>query len=390
MRIGYSAWGFVGEGVIDSPDGGRITRALFLSRLIDKGYDVVWLQKNRDLDQYDKPLFCKKNKTNIYYINDPQKVSLCDLQYTNAIFPEIDVLFLEWRWPIYGRNCLALGENPTREYYKNYTPDLDRQIELILYYTNLHEKCPKIVIWDKDNTMTKQDEAFIGTRMTLQDNSSLNWNKVTIFSPALFPEKHIFNRHTLHFPCDLQKIKEAKVVKSFDYLIGYVGSQYDRDEQVYKYINPFSFKNPQKVVFAGNWTKYKEKTIHNLVNFPAIRFVDRILPSEMGKIYSKSLTSVLLCRPSYSETGHITQRIHEVASHGVIAIGLKEQKGIEQFILKDNIISDAYELEKCIERLKFLSIDKRQDILNQQIEMLELFDINNVIKKFEDTIGIKE
>jgi hypothetical protein len=390
MKIGYSAWGFVGDGVLDSPDGGRLTRSLFLSHLIDKGHSIVWLQKNRDVDVNGKPLFSASQKTN-YEINW-EKAQLCDLQYDEA-FPDIDMLFLEWRWPLVGRNFFPDGsENHKSD--KNYTPDLDRQKELLAHYAT--KTNAKIVIWDKDETMTPLDEQGLielmyrpGSRRR-SDAAFRNivseicvTRDIVILSPALFPIKQVLPRSTLLFPCDLTKIRGTRVNHEIRYLIGYVGSQYDRDQQVYRYINPFAFKHPQQVIFAGNWMKYPEKAKRNEVNFPCIQFTDRILPRDMWKIYTSCLTSVLLCKQNYAEHGHITQRIHEVAANGVIAIGLREQKGIERFILEDNIVSDAYDLEAQIDYLMRLSIEKRQQILNQQIEMLESFDIKNVISEFE-------
>lgn len=51
FRIGYSAWGFLGNGVVDTPDGGRSHRMTLLKSLISRGMKIVMLQKNRDLDE---------------------------------------------------------------------------------------------------------------------------------------------------------------------------------------------------------------------------------------------------------------------------------------------------------------------------------------------------
>lgn len=361
MKIGYSAWGFVGDGLQDSPDGGRLTRALFLQHLLLKGYDIVWLQENRDVEN-DQPIF-SLNK--ISEQHSEQRKTLCSLQYDNE-FPDIDILFLEWRWRLPGRNC-DVDKNSSL-----YMPDLDRQTELLNHYKK--EKV-KIVIWDKDETLTVDDEKQFS-------------ESTIIFSPALYPHKLIFDRTTLLFPCDLEKVKRAKVNTEIDYVIGYVGSQYERDDQVYKYINPTAVYYSGSVIFAGNWTKYYEKAKRNKLNFPEIIFTDRILPKDMYTIYNNCLTSVLLCKKNYAEHGHITQRIHEVAENGVIGIGLREQKGIEKFILPENIITDAYDLISRIQTLIEMKIQERQNILDQQIEMLELFDIHNVIKVFEETINV--
>lgn len=360
MKIGYSAWGFIGDGLNDSPDGGRLTRALFLEHLILKEYEIIWLQENRDIED-SSPIFSEKAVENH---QTAQRKTLCNIKYDSS-FPDVDILFLEWRWKLKGRNCDVSKDNP------NYTPDLDRQIELLDYYSKIPNV--KIVIWDKDETLTVEDE------------KQFNANTI-IFSPALFPHKLVYNRTTLLFPCDLEKIRGTKVNDKILYNVGYVGSQYERDEQVYRYINPFAFLFPNEVVFAGNWTKYPEKAARNHINFPAIKFIDRILPKDMYRVYNLCLSCILLCKKNYADHGHITQRIHEVAENGVIAIGLREQKGIEQFILPDNIITDAYDLTNRIQALLEMKIPERQSILDQQIEMLEPFDIHNVIKVFEETI----
>lgn len=365
MRIAYSAWGFVGDGVVDSPDGGRLTRALFIEHLIKKGHIIVWVQQNRDIDKNKQPLFSNY----INYSDNEQRQTLCNLQYSME-FPDVDVLFIEWRWQIKGRNCYV---DKTSD---KYTPDLDRQNELLKHYMSTKAT---IVIWDKDEKMTLDDEAYIQVKRPLA--------KTIILSPALFPESHIYKRKTLLFPCNLDKIRGTKLNEQKT-LIGYVGSQYERDEQIYKYINPVSFIYPSGVEFAGNWMKYPELAKRNTHNFPAIIFYDRLLPKDMGKIYSRCMTCVLLCKSNYATHCHITQRIHEVASYGVIAIGLKEQKGIEKFILKDNIVSDAYDLITRLKQLKEMTREEKQEILNQQIELLEPFDIKNVIKEFEKIINV--
>lgn len=366
MKIGYSAWGFVGDGVLDSPDGGRLTRALLLANLIANGHEIIWLQQNRDVDQDGNFLFTSDR----VYPADAQKNYLCQIQYASEGYPEIDALFLEWRWRLPGRNCDVDKSS------KEYTPDLDRQTELLNCYLTTDAK---IIIWDKDETLSQEDEdGFI----------KAGGANIQILSPALYPKSHFFERQTLLFPCDLKLIKGTKVNNHTRYMIGYVGSQYERDYQVYKYINPFSFKYPNQAVFAGNWTKYPERAERNGANFPCITFLDRILPKNMWKVYNECVTSVLLCKSNYAEHGHITQRIHEVASNGVIAIGLAEQKGIEQFVVERNVVKDAYDLINCVEYLQALSIEKRQEILDEQIERLEPFDINNVIAKLESILCV--
>jgi len=363
MKIGYSAWGFIGDGIEDSPDGGRLTRALFIEHLIKTNYEVIWLQQNRDIDKNNEPLF-DINKS----YDDDQKNTLCKINY-NDKFPKLDVLFIEWRWKIHDRNTSVDISS------KYYTPDYDRQLELLSYYSSNNTK---IIIWDKDEKIEKDDYKLFTFNV---DNS------IQILSPAVYPIKdNEYPRKTLLFPCDLDKIKNTKVNTEIRYLLGYVGSQYERDEQIYKYINPFSCHFPNNTIFAGNWLKYPELKKRNLVNFPRITFVDRVLPKDMGRIYNRCLASVLLCKKNYAEHCHITQRIHEVAANGVIAIGLSEQKGIENFVDGSLIISDAYDLIEVIEYIYRKSINDRQILLDNNINKLEPFDIKNVMSEFNNIL----
>lgn len=363
MRIGYSAWGFIGDGQLDSPDGGRLTRSLFIEYLL-KNDDVIWLQKNRDIEN-NEPIFQQKYQSE--YPIGSQRYNLCKIQYDHS-FPDLDVLFLEWRWKLYGRN-FDVDKSSDK-----YTPDYDRQQELLEAYANRNTL---LAIWDKDETITLEDEQYLLSKFQ---------NRLIIFTPALYPIKHLIERRTLLFPCKLDDLKFAKVNVCPQFKIGYVGSQYERDYQVYQYINPVSSKFP--VVFVGNWTKYAQIAERNKINFPFIDFKDRILPKDMGRIYSNCLTTVLLCKKNYADHGHITQRIHEVLPYGVITIGLKEQKGIDQFIPKSLIINDAYDLYQCIEYLDFMSLKDRQDILDDEINRLKPFDIENVMKTFYNTIKV--
>ena len=104
VRIGYSFWGFLGPGITDTPDGGRSHRRTLIDGLIAAGHDIVFLQRNRDLDEAGHDLRHR------YTWDDG--------------LPDIDALFLEWRWPIPGRNTTGCGS-------PGHTCDLHRQDELV-------------------------------------------------------------------------------------------------------------------------------------------------------------------------------------------------------------------------------------------------------------------
>ena len=109
MRIGYSFWGFLGPGITDTPDGGRSHRRVLIDGLVSRGHDIVFLQPDRDRTEAGLDLTGR---------------------YTwDGALPAIDVLFLEWRWPIPGRNTTRCGT-------PGHTCDLHRQQELLDHYTH--------------------------------------------------------------------------------------------------------------------------------------------------------------------------------------------------------------------------------------------------------------
>ena len=124
MRIGYSFWGFLGPGITDTPDGGRSHRATLIDGLTAAGHHIVFLQPNRDLDEAG-----------------------CDLtggyQWDQGL-PGIDALFLEWRWPVNGRNTTLCGT-------PGHTCDLHRQEELLAHYTLGNRT--RTLLWDKDRRL---------------------------------------------------------------------------------------------------------------------------------------------------------------------------------------------------------------------------------------------
>ena len=122
IKLGYSCWGFLGQGIKDTPDGGRCHRFTFLKEIISHNVDIILLQKNRDLLEANEEIQHK------------------GLGFSNK-YPDIDILFLEYRWKIPGRNCEVKKKS------SNYTPDYDRQSDLIKYYS---ERKVPIFIWDKD------------------------------------------------------------------------------------------------------------------------------------------------------------------------------------------------------------------------------------------------
>jgi len=130
VRIGCSFWGFLGPGVTGTPDGGRGHRRTLIDGIISAGYEIVFLQANRDLAE-------ARHDLRGHYPWD-------------GGLPRIHALFLEWRWPIPGRNTTPCGT-------RGHTCDLHHQDQLLDHYTR-RLRLPA-VLWDKDLRLPATDDA---------------------------------------------------------------------------------------------------------------------------------------------------------------------------------------------------------------------------------------
>src|SRR4051794_33218644 len=83
LRIGYSMWGFLGPGILDTPDGARSYRRAVVDGLREVGHEVVFLQRDRDRVEAHDPV--------------------AGFRWDDGL-PALDVLMLEWRWRLPGRN----------------------------------------------------------------------------------------------------------------------------------------------------------------------------------------------------------------------------------------------------------------------------------------------
>ena len=159
MKLGISYWGFCesfeSSREAKTPDGHRYGRPIMVDSLLSRGHEVYALQQRREQAPYGA------------------------MKYDSG-FPELDVLFIEWRWKTYKNS----GPN-------KFESDLDRQNELLSHY---HGKIP-IVIWDCDYKLTAEDE--------------LAWPQAIVADPAFEPRLLTRKRERLMFWTDWKKLLSA-------------------------------------------------------------------------------------------------------------------------------------------------------------------------------------
>jgi hypothetical protein len=280
VLIGYSCWGFLGHGILNTPDGGRSHRRTLIDGLRQRGHQVVFLQTDRDLYEAGVDL------RSTYSWSDG--------------FPDIDVLFCEWRWPISGRNT-----TPCRS--RGHTCDLHRQQDLLDHYT-FRSGLPTI-LWDKDRKLPR------GSPLRRLPH-------VIICEAALDPSPDAVS---LLFPVSDTELANADpnelAEMARDLPLVYIGNQYDRDAAFDQFFAPAARQFEH--VVAGKWSHTK--------SWPQVRFGGRIAFGEIDPLYRQSLTTVLLLPDRYARTAQMTQRLFEAVLSGCLPLTPITIRGADVF-----------------------------------------------------------
>lgn len=336
MRIGYSFWGFLGNGITDTPDGGRSHRRPFVDALIARGHDIVFLQADRDRLEAGDDL------DGVYTFDEG--------------LPDIDVLFLEWRWAVAGRNTTPCGT-------EGHTCDLHRQAQLINHYTVRHRT--HTVIWDKDRTL-RLESVWRRTAHTL------------VCEAALAPTP---GARSLLFPVADELIDRADpaalAARPRDLTLGYVGNQYDRDEPFDRFFAPAAADVEHLV--AGKWTKTDR--------WPHIHFVGRIPFEAASGVYGRSLATVLLLPERYAAVGQMTQRIFEAVLSGCVPLVPADVRFTDRFVPEELIVRSGQDVSERLSYLREIAgSPQHADLIAACVDRLRLFGLKKQVDTLESAL----
>lgn len=302
MNIGYAFWGFLGDNKYDSkgnkvsaPDGNAFYSWAIIKAFQDKGDIVYAMMPDRDAPGVTKELlnnfsaWCKYARTKVYG-------QMVDFNFDKMNVQCIDMILLEWRWLIEGRNNLEL------EGSEGWQPDLKLRNQIIdLANSN---NIP-LIVFDLDYKLTEEDIAKFGIKYVIElgnkwENSSLVKSK------------------KVYIPFDFEYINEFDIeTNDFVNSLVYVGNRYERDWCIDKYI-PEDLEN---CMIYGNW---KESGRDSEARWNKLKFGNRLQTADMHDVYSKSIATILLAKKEYCKCQFMTARIIESIFYGCVPIFIEE------------------------------------------------------------------
>jgi len=362
MKFGYSFWGFTadrkfeGGREVSTPDGNAAYSWSILWEAQRRSWKTYLLQKDRDSEYiYNtyNPFDCFSSVKRLSAWNNVENV------YDE--FPKLDVLLLEWRFPIPGRNIDVSKDDP------NYQPDLDRQLEILNHYKGTNTK---IIIWDLDHKLTAKDE--------------WKWKPDAIFETSAQPLELSRKRIRVEPPIVIDELLQFETLPvNRKRKLVYIGSRYERDDVIEEWIKPVSEEYPFQVEFWGNWTREPILTECREM-WPYISYNKRVTMSDFREVYGNAVACPLLGKKSYLSSGFITPRPWEALMFGTIPIGLEGHLGVDDYTLFT--ARDSDDMIDIIDYLSSVDLRERDDIRKQNVEKIRFMDVKNFINEVEKVI----
>ena len=374
MRIGYLFRGFLGDVKMDvngnelsTPDGNATYSWSIEHECNKRGYRLIPLGPNLDApaaERLGEDLFSafsqRKRALSYERMRRSGWAKLSDRK-----LPELDLLLVEWRWPIPGRNT------PDDRGKPGFQPDLDRQEEVLQHYSDLGVP---IVVWDLDHKLTASDEhewAMVG-----------NGGGPSIIETSVRPSRQLYERTRVEPPTVVADLLQHPMVDRMPtHHIGYIGSRYERDETIDEWIAPITPVHTHRAKFWGKWEPRDEVEDR----WPGITFAGRIGVKGFYDAYSRVATVPLLAKKSYYETGFITPRPWEAILFGTIPVGLKCHLGIEEYT--EFVAQDAYDLYAIAREIRAMSHIRREVLREDAAHRLSHMDVRNFVDTLERLAG---
>lgn len=296
--VGYSFWGFLGDKKFDkngnevsTPDGNAFYSWSIIRELQKRGKTVQLLLPNRDHVGYDL------NGIKLFKAFATYERNKAYINANTGLIKDLEYAIIEWRWEIKGRNDIDTKKNNPEVYQ----PDLEYTIQIINYCNTMGIP---FVVFDLDYKLTEDDIEKYNIKYVIElGDKWINNNKVKAIQ--------------IKIPFDFSCINEFVLETQFDNSLVYIGNRYERDWCIDKYIP----EDLEDCMIYGNW---KESGRDSESRWSKLNFGNRLQTSDMQKVYSKSLATVLLAKKEYCEKHFMTARIIEAVFYGCVPFFIEE------------------------------------------------------------------
>lgn len=346
--VGLSYWGYCERledcTFADTPDGHRFGRPLMVDELIRRGYRVISLQQKREAKAYP------------------------GLGYNNEL-PDIDILFVEWRWKTHKNDKTHPKHDPDR-----YEPDFDRQVELLDFY---HGKIP-IIVWDTDLQITEEDEK--------------RWPEMIIADPSFKTNRLTRDRVFVPFWSDFKTIF-APV--DYSYCYGYVGNNYNRKSQFDKYYgHPAGFlrnDNGIETLIHGNWLERspeRDPPSEMIRAHPSVAFGYRLSFNDSMRLLNRFVCTTHISKDIYSKLGNVTARYFESLMCNTPAL-VPAEFYKSDILGRDWVVNSPDDVIKKVSEISKMDANQRANIVAEQRSSLMRagpFSVSHVVNLVEDVI----
>lgn len=386
VRLGYSFWGFLadrkveGGAEVSTPDGNAAYSWSILWEAQRRGWTTYLMQRNRD-----RELYSLTDGRGMFDAFSPQKRAQAYHGARRTVdvgdpFPELDVLLLEWRFPILGRNCdlapvdsaaaravAGTDRSPAYRYDPaRHQPDLGRQLSLIEHYAG---KIP-IVVWDLDHKLTLEEERKMAEWFRL--------GPAAIFETSFQPREQVWKRTRVEPPTVVADLLQHPTLPADPARkLVYVGSRYERDDVIDEWIDPVAARFPGQVFFYGKWPA------DSATRWPGIVFKDRIGMGGFRAAYGAAVACPLLAKRSYMKTGFVTPRLWEALLFGTLPIGLASHNEIGRYLDTAMIARDGGDMAHLVRWLSDVETSTRDRWRRRAIERLEFMDARHFVNALE-------
>jgi hypothetical protein len=366
VRIGYSYWGFLGDIKLDrdgnelsTPDGNATYSWSILWEAQRRGHEVWAMQEDRDRSAWNVngvglfKSFSQQKRANAYRRTE---------QTNGHMLPDLDVLLVEWRFPIPGRNCVIVDGRP--QFGGEQQPDLWRQTQLLQHYL---ERGTRVIAWDLDHKLERGDEAY--------------WGFDAVFETSQRPRHLLIERTQVEPPFVIDDLMQHETlpVDPRQKLV-YVGSRYERDDVITEFVKPVSDRWPGEVMFYGNWLNTLDEC---RALWPNVSYNGRIGVAGFRQAYGRAVACPLLAKRSYLKTGFITPRPWEALLFGTIPIGIHRSQVPYTHLIGAN----EETMVAWIEDLTTISPRERDDLRRDLCHELRFMDVRNFVDEIENVVN---